>query len=59
MMGKNNYLVFQSVYRYFKTTAISNKVTAEKSKGLSDEIIKPLVVLNNNIDPGTKYIDNI
>ena len=36
---KQNYLVFQPVYRYFKTVANTNKVTVWKSKGWSDESI--------------------
>ena len=34
-----NYLVFQSLFRFFKTSTI-NVTMAWKSKGLSDESIK-------------------
>ena len=39
--GTQNFLVFQSVSRYFKTVTSTGKVTAWKSKGLSDENNKP------------------
>ena len=39
--GTRNYVVFQSIQRYFKMVANTSKVTLWKSKGLSDESIKP------------------
>ena len=53
-----NYLVFQPVSRYFKTVTNNTRVTAWKSNGLSDESIKPPLMLDNSLNPGTNYIDN-
>ena len=42
--GTQNYLVFQPLFRYFKVnviTNVTNYVLSWKSKGLSDETIKP------------------
>ena len=41
--GTQNYLVFQSIVRYFKVNTITNTdyVSLWKSKGLSAETIKP------------------
>ena len=39
------YLVFQPVYRYFKTVTNTNYILSRKSKGLSAESIKPLTHL--------------
>ena len=39
--GTQNYLVFQTVSRYFKTVSANNSnILSWKSKGLSDESIK-------------------
>ena len=50
--GTQNYLVFQTTYRYFKTVN-NNKdhILSWKSKGLSDESIKPPSTSNNNLNP--------
>ena len=54
-----NYLVFQPVYNFLKTFANGNKVTSWKSKGLSDEGIKPPSMSGNSLNPGRiAYIDN-
>ena len=53
-----NYLVFQPVSRYFKTVTNNTRVTAWKSNGLSDESIKPPLMLDNSLIPGTNHIDN-
>ena len=53
-----NYLVFQPVSRYFKTVTNNTRVTAWKSNGLSDESIKPPLMLDNSLNPGTNHIDN-
>ena len=42
--GTQNYLVFQSINRYFKVNASTNYVSSWKSKGLSAESIKPIIV---------------
>ena len=48
--GAQNYLVFQSIHRYFK---ITNKkyISSWKSKGLSDETVTPYVTSDNNLNP--------
>ena len=53
-----NYLVFQPVSRYFKTVTNNTRVTAWKSNGLSDESIKPPLMLDNSLNPGTNHTDN-
>ena len=40
--GSQAYLMFQPVYRYFKTVANTNYISSWKSKGLSAESIKRL-----------------
>ena len=52
-----SYLVFQPVYRYFKTVANTNKVTAWLSKSLSDENIKPPHASNNSTVLALNYIN--
>ena len=59
--GKQNYLVFLPKYRYFKVNIISNVtnyVLSWKSKGLSDENIKPLSTSDNSLTPSINYISN-
>ena len=48
--GAQNYLVFQSIHRYFKRT---NKIyiSSRKYKGLSDETITPYATSDNNLTP--------
>ena len=45
--GTSNYLMFQPVYRYFKKNAISDQISVWKSKGSSNNSIKPLGTSNN------------
>ena len=46
--GTQNYLVFQTTYRYFKRVSNTNDhILSWKSKGLSDESIKPPSTTNN------------
>ena len=58
--GTQNWLVFQPIHRYFKTTSANNSnILSWKSKGLSDESIKlPTAdnkILNHSLDfVGTK-----
>ena len=40
--GSEAYLMFQPVYKYFKTVTNTNCISSWKSKGLSSESIKPL-----------------
>ena len=50
--GTQNYLVFQTVYRYFKTVSINDSnILSWKSKGLSDEGIKPPSTSNKMLNP--------
>ena len=51
-------LVFQPVSRYFKTVANTSKVTAWKSKGLSDESIKSQWTSDNSLNPGIIFFLN-
>ena len=49
-----NYLVFQPIIRYFKVNTINNVtnyVLSWKSKGPSDEVIKPYATSNNSLTP--------
>ena len=55
--GMQNYLVLQPVYRYFKTVANGNKVTAWTLKGKSDESIESPSMFDNCVNPGKNYID--
>ena len=48
--GKPNYLIFQPISRYFKTSN-SGYVLSWTSKGLSNESIKPNPVSNNLLNP--------
>ena len=52
-----NYLVFQSVLKYLKTAANTNKVTAWKSKELSDESMKPPSRFNDLMQKATSFND--
>ena len=55
--GKQNYLVFQPIVRYFKVNAITNTdyVSSWKSKGLSAETIKPPTTSDNSLTPAVSY----
>ena len=55
--GTQNYLVFQTVSRYFKTvSANDSNILSWKSKGLSDESIKPPSTTNNILNPLLDYV---
>ena len=47
--GSQAYLIFQPVYRHFKTVTIINYISSWKSKGLSDESIKPPTTSDNSL----------
>ena len=55
--GALNYLVFQPIKKYFKVNTINatNYVSSWKSKGLSDESIKPLATSDNSLNPELNY----
>ena len=42
--GKPNYLIFQPLSKYFKLITNTKYISSSKSKGLSDEIIKPYAI---------------
>ena len=54
---RQNYLVFQPVFTYFKTPANSDMIIASKSKGLSEESIKRPALIDNSLNPGLNCID--
>ena len=56
--GTQNYLVFQPINRYFKVLANTLYISSWKSKGLSDETIKPPVTSDNSLTPLIDYLAN-
>ena len=57
--GTQNYLVFQTVSRYFKTvSANDSNILSWKSKGLSDESIKVLTTSNKVLNPSLDFVGN-
>ena len=55
--GTQNYLVFQTVYRYFKTvSANDSNILSWKFKGLTDESIKRPSTSNKMLNPLVDYI---
>ena len=48
--GAQNYLIFQSIHRYFKITN-AKYISSWKSKGLSDETITPYATSDNSLTP--------
>ena len=55
--GAQAYLIFQPLYRYFKTITNTNYVLSWKSRGLSAEIIKPPTTSDNSLNPELSYYD--
>ena len=53
--GSQAYLIFQPVYRYFKTVTNTNYISLWKSKGLSTESIKPPTTSGNSLTPALSY----
>ena len=55
--GSQTYLIFQPVHRYVKIANIANTryITEWKSKGLSDESIKPPPTSDKNLTPLIDY----
>ena len=43
------------MYRYFKKISNTDHISELKSKGLSDEIIKPPTTSNNSLAPALSY----
>ena len=55
--GNQNYLVFQAVYRYFKTVDVNDSdILSWKYKGLSDETIKTPTTSNKMLNPSVDYV---
>ena len=56
--GTQNYLVFQPIYRYFKTFSITQHleyVSEWKSKGLSNESFKTISTSDDSLNPTLNY----
>ena len=53
--GTQNYLVFQPMCRYFKMITNTDYISSWKSKGLSDESIKPPTTSDNSLIPVSNY----
>ena len=56
--GKQNYLVFLPMRKYFKLNSVINvndRVLSWKSIGISNESIKPLTTSNYNLNPKLSY----
>ena len=46
------------MYRYFKKIGNTERISSWKSKGLSDEIIKPLTTSDNSLAPVLSHFGN-
>ena len=55
--GAQNYLVFQTLNKYFKVIASTDYVSSWKSKGLSAETINPPSTSDNSLTPALSYYD--
>ena len=55
--GSQAYLIFQPVYRYFKTVTNTSYISSWKSKGLSAESIKPPTTSDNSLNTIISYYD--
>ena len=53
--GTQAYLIFQAVYKCFKFISNTNYTSSWKSKGLSDESIKPFLTSDNSLAPLIEY----
>ena len=53
--GKQNYLIFQPIVRYFKFVNNTDYISSWKSKGLSAETIKPPTTSDNSLTPTINY----
>ena len=53
--GTQNYLVFQSLNKYFKLIANTDYVSSWESKGLSAENIKPPTTSDNSLIPALNF----
>ena len=55
--GTQGYLIFQPLYRYFKTITNTNYILSWKSRGLSAESIKPPTTSDNSLTLELSYYD--
>ena len=55
--GKQNYLVFEQMYRYLKVMVNTKNISWWKSKALSDET-RPPATSDNSLSPLFDYLDN-
>ena len=53
--GTQNYLIFQTINRYFKVIANTDYVSSRKPKGLSAENIRPPTTSDNSLTPTMSY----
>ena len=53
--GTQNYLVFQPMYRYFEKISNTDYISSWKSKGISDQIIKPPTISDNSPAPELNF----
>ena len=53
--GFQAYLIFQPVHKYIKIIANTKYISEWKSKGLSDESIKPFPTSDNSLTPLIDY----
>ena len=56
--GTQNYLVFQPTNKYFKVVTNAKYISSWKSKGLSDESIKPPTTSDKSLTPLIDYHGN-
>ena len=54
--GMQNCLVLHAVHRYFKKIGNGVHISTRKSKGLSDESIKPPIISDISLAPSINYI---
>ena len=54
--GTQHHLILQPISRYFKMIANTKHISSWKSKGLSNESIKPPITSDNNLIPLTDYL---
>ena len=53
--GRQNYLVFQPLNKYFNVIANTDYVSSWKAKGLSAKTIKPPSMSDNSLTPAVSY----
>ena len=55
--GTQNYLVFQTTYRYFNTVTVNDSnILSWKPKGLSAKSVKPPSTYNKMLYPSLNYV---